>query len=316
MPLDPRAKQFLERLAALSPPRSLTPTLSERRSVLQQLLSLSGQGEPVQFVEQRALPGPAGAVQLRIYTPLNAAPTSPGLIYFHGGGLVAGSLDTHDAMCRSLCNASACRVLSVDYRLAPEHPYPAALEDGHAAVLWIAAHHRELGIDPHRIVIGGDSAGGTLAAVLCQMLAADGQVRVALQVLLCPLTDYGADTESRTAFAQGFLIDRTTLQQDLQLYLGAHVDASEPRVSPLRALEFRGLPPACIHTAEFDPVRDEGAAYAQRLQQAGVETRYRCHSGMIHLFFGMGTLLPYAATGYQLIGDDIRSMLGCAKGTQ
>jgi acetyl esterase len=313
MPLDPRAKRFLDRLAALNPPSVLALTVSERRMGLSQLLSFAGPGEPVGSIEERTLPGPSGQpLALRIYRPApgRPAPGWPALIYFHGGGLVAGSLDTHDPICRSLSNASGCMLLSVDYRLAPEYPFPAAVADGCHATEWVARHAQELGIDPARIGVCGDSAGATLAAVVCQTVATTGEVRLALQFLLCPIMDFCASTVSRRDYAAGYLVDQATLDHDLKHYLGADGDPTHPRVSPLRAADVSDLPPTCIHTAEFDPLRDEGAAYADRLREAGVKTTYRCHSGMIHLFYGMGALIPYATTAYRLMGTDIRSMLG------
>jgi acetyl esterase len=310
MPLDPRAKRFLDRLAALSPPSALSLTVSERRDGLRQLLSFSGPQEEVGNVETRSVPGPGGGLELRIYRPAGlAAEPLPALIYFHGGGLVAGSLDTHDPICRSLSNASGCMLFSVDYRLAPEHPFPAAVADGRQATAWIAAHTLELGIDAARIGICGDSAGATLAAVVCQAVAAHGETRLALQFLLCPILDFCANTDSRRDFAAGYLVDQATLEHDLRHYLGPDASPTDPRVSPLRTPDVSCLPPTCIHTAEFDPLRDEGAAYADRLREAGIKTTYRCHSGMIHLFYGMGALIPYAATAYGLMGADIRSML-------
>jgi acetyl esterase len=319
MPLDPRAKRFLDRLAALNPPSVLALTVSERRTGLQQLLSFSGPGESIGSISERTLPGPSGLpLTLRIYRPAAGQAASgadadaplPALVYFHGGGLVAGSLDTHDPICRSLSNASGCMLLSVDYRLAPEFPFPAAIADGCHATEWVAAHAGELDIDPARIGVCGDSAGATLAAVVCQTIAASGQMRLALQFLLCPIMDFCASTESRRDFAAGYLVDQATLDHDLKHYLGADGDPTHPRISPSRVADVSDLPPTCIHTAEFDPLRDEGAAYADRLRDAGVKTTYRCHSGMIHLFYGMGALIPYAATAYRQMGTDIRSMLG------
>jgi acetyl esterase/lipase len=247
---------------------------------------------------------------VRIYRPAAVAAPAPALVYFHGGGLVAGSLDTHDPVCRSLSNAAGCVLLSVDYRLAPEYPFPAAIADGCHATVWAATHAQELGIDRNRIGVCGDSAGATLAAVVCQTLVTTGEARLALQFLLCPIMDFCAATGSRRDYATGYLVDQATLDHDLKHYLGADGDPSHPRISPSRVADVSGLPPTCIHTAEFDPLRDEGAAYAERLRQAGVPTTYRCHSGMIHLFYGMGALIPYAATAYQLMGTDIRTMLG------
>jgi acetyl esterase len=311
MAIDPHAKRFLDKLAVLAPSSALALTVAERRSGLEHLLSFSGRPESVGQVENQTLPGPAGPVQVRIYTPAGLEPAAvlPGLVYFHGGGLCAGSLDTHDAICRALANASGCRLLSIDYRLAPEHPFPAAIADGRAAGDWVAAHAERLHLDPRRLVIGGDSAGATLAAAICQMTVAAGTVRWALQFLLCPIMDFRADTESRRRLAHGYLLDEATLEHDLKHYLTGGVDAADPRISPLRAASLESLPPACVHTAEFDPLRDEGRAYAERLERAGVRSLYRCHSGMIHLFYGMGSLIPYAAAAYELMGADIRAML-------
>jgi acetyl esterase/lipase len=315
MPIDPRARRFLDRLAASSPPSVLALTVSERRDGLRQLLSFSGPGEPIGGIEERTLPGPSGLpLGVRIYRPAAAAESdagrAPALVYFHGGGLVAGSLDTHDPICRSLSNAAGCVLLSVDYRLAPEYPFPAAIADGCHAIAWTAVHADELGVDRNRIGICGDSAGATLAAVVCQALAVTGEASLAMQFLLCPIMDFCATTQSRRDYAAGYLVDQATLEHDLKHYLGADGDPCHPRISPLRVADVRGLPPTCIHTAEFDPLRDEGAAYAERLREAGVRTTYRCHSGMIHLFYGMGGLIPYAATAYRLMGTDIRAMLG------
>ena len=314
MPLDPRARRFLDTLAAMNPPSALSLTVQERRSALAQLLSFSGSAEEVGAIAELTMPGPGGALRVRTYAPSGIARAQllPGLIYFHGGGLVAGSLDTHDPVCRSLVNASGCRVLSVDYRLAPEHPFPAALADGEAATAWIGAHALELGVDPTRLGLCGDSAGATLAAVVCQLTSAARQVPLAFQFLLCPIMDFAAESDSRRSFAQGYLVDRDTLEHDLRYYLAPGTDRADPKVSPLRAADVAQLPPTVVHTAEFDPLRDEGQAYAQRLQAAGVRTIYRCHPGMIHLFYGMRGIIAYAGAAFGLMGEDIRSLLAPA----
>lgn len=312
MPLDARARRFLDRLAASNPQNALALTAEARRAALAELLQgLSGVAPAVAHVEERSIPGPAGPLALRIYTPANAAAdVLPGFVYFHGGGFVAGSLDTHDTIARSLANSCGARLLSVGYRLGPEHRFPAAIEDGCAAARWVAAHARDLDVDSTRLALCGDSAGGTLATVVCQATTAERSVRWALQLLLCPILDFCASTPSRSELASGYFLDQATLDHDLRHYLSTGIDPCDPRISPLRARELRELPPSCIHTAEFDPLRDEGREYAQRLEAAGVRTLYRCHSGMIHLFYGMGALIPYAATAYQLIGTDVRAMLG------
>jgi acetyl esterase len=311
MPLDSQARRFLERLAATNPPSALSLSVEARREALAQLLSFCGQRDVVGAVTDLTVPGPAGPLTVRTYAPAGTSPADvlPGLVYFHGGGLVAGSLDTHDPVCRSLVASSGCRVLSVDYRLAPEHPFPAAIADGAAATAWISGHARRLGIDPKRLGICGDSAGATLAAVVCQEMTDSGAAQLACQFLLCPILDFASDTESRRTLAQGYLVDRDTLEHDLRYYLAEGGDRTDPRVSPLRAADVSRLPRTLIHTAEFDPLRDEGRAYADRLRGAGVETLYRCHPGMIHLFYGMRGLIAYAGTAFAMIGADIRETL-------
>ena len=294
----------------MSTPRSTGElSVAERRATLERLLSLGGEAEAA-TVEERPIPGPGGALRIRVYTPIEpAAPILPGLVFFHGGGLVAGSLDTHDGICRALANASGCRLFSVDYRLGPESRFPAAVLDACAATQWLAGHAKELAVDPDRLGVAGDSAGATLAAAVCQTLLGTGGPRLALQFLLCPILDYRAVTASREAFAAGYLLDKETLKHDLINYLAPGFDAGDPRISPLRAQRLAGLPPACIHSAECDPLRDEAAAYAGRLEQSGVRTSYRCHSGMIHLFYGLGAVIPYVTEAYRLMGADIRTLL-------
>jgi len=284
--------------------------LAARRDAFRKLMNLSERGVAVEHVEDRLLPGPEGQLAIRVYTPIEArADQLPGLIFFHGGGLVTGSLDTHEGVCRSLANETGCRLVSVDYRLAPEHKFPAAVNDGCAAATWIAKNAEELGIDPDRIVIGGDSAGATLAAIVSQMTKRTPGVKFAAQLLLCPITDFAADTESRSAFAAGHLLDKATMDLDLEHYVPAGVEATDSRISPLRALDFSDLPPAYIHTAECDPLRDEGKAYADTLRLAGIEVKYTCHPGMIHLFYGMTSVIPYARIAMKNIGADIRAAL-------
>lgn len=311
MPLDPAARRFLDTLAATGTSSAPALAIEARRRSLAELLSFSGRPKAVGSIVQRTLPGPTSSLRVRIYTPpgVPARQVLPGLLYFHGGGLVAGTLDTHDGICRALAAACRARLLSVDYRLAPEHPFPAAVADGCAALTWAVAHAPELGLDDARLVVCGDSAGATLAAVVCQMATAAGQPRVAGQFLLCPIMDYAAESDSRRALAEGYLLERAMLEQDLRLYLPAGADRSDPRVSPLRAARLGPLPPTCVHTAEFDPLRDEGAAYSERLRAAGVPGTYRCHPGMIHLFYGLGALIPYADTAFDLMGADVRALL-------
>ena len=265
--------------------------------------------EAIGKIEDRTLPGPAGPLPFRVYTPL-AADDEPsgGVIFFHGGAWVLGDLDTHDCLCRILANESGCRLISVDYRLAPEHPFPAAVEDACAASAWIAAHAVELAIDPTCLAVAGNSAGGTLAAVVCQS-AKGCDFKIALQVLLCPATDIAADNQSRREFADGYFLEGPLISWAGAHYLPLGVDINDPRLSPLRAPSLSGLPPAHIHTAGFDILREEGKAYADALERAGVKVRHVCHEHMIHHFYAMGGAIPYARTALKAMGADIKAAL-------
>jgi acetyl esterase/lipase len=205
-----------------------------------------------------------------------------------------------------LANGSGCRVISVEYRLAPEHPFPAAIDDGNWVTSWIATHASELGVDGDRLVVAGDSAGATIAAVVCQLAARAHGPHIVLQVLLCPVTDLAEESESRRTFSEGYFIERSTLEWAKALYC-AGAALTDFRVSPLRATSLAGLPPAHIHTAEFDPMRDEGKAYANALAAAGVEVHYTCHSGLIHHFYCMGGAIPRARAVLASAGDAIRN---------
>jgi acetyl esterase/lipase len=309
VPLDSRVKRFLDLLAAGNPPDARSATVEQRRTGLAALMKLGGPQEPIGATEDRVLPGPGGALPVRLYSPANAFEVLPALIYFHGGGLVAGDVSTHDSIARALANCGAARVISVEYRLAPEHPFPAALNDAMAAVCHISVHADDFAIDPSRIGICGDSAGATLAAATCQAAVRAGGPELALQLLICPILDYSRLTQSRRDLASGFLVDEATLDHDLMHYLPPGTDAANPLVSPLRADDVTGMPRTLIHTAEFDPLRDEGRNYFERLAQARNEVSYTCHPGMIHLFYGLGAVIPYARKAFEQIGGEIRAAL-------
>jgi acetyl esterase len=308
MPLDPRVKRFLNLLAAGNPPDARSATVEERRKGLSSLMEFAGPPVALEHIEDRTLPGPDGPLRIRLYSP-SKAKMLPGLIYFHGGGLVAGSLDTHDSICRALSHAGGVRVVSVDYRLAPEHRFPAAIEDAKTALGHIGAHAADFGIDPKRLGICGDSAGATLAAATCQWAMQAGGPRLFLQLLLCPILDYSRMTASKRELSSGYLVDQATLDHDLKYYLPEGTAPSDPLVSPLLARDVSGMPRTLIHTAEFDPLRDEGRNYFERLTQAGNEVSYTCHPGMIHLFYGLGAVIPYARTAFEQIGGEIRAAL-------
>jgi acetyl esterase len=309
MPLDPRVQRFLGILAAGNPPDVRKSSVAERRAGLTALMNLGRTNIPVARVEDHVLAGPGGDLKVRVYSPVEDLQALPGLVYFHGGGLVAGSIDTHDTIARALAMSCACRVLSVDYRLAPEYPFPCALQDSRSAVEYIAQNAAQFQVDPRRLGIAGDSAGATLAAATCQSIALAQGPPLALQLLICPILDYSRASASRLEFSSGYLVDQATLDHDLMHYLPAGVHASDPGVSPLLAPNIDGLPKTLIHTAEFDPLRDEGRNYFERLTRAGVEVSYTCHPGMIHLFYGLGAVIPYARKAFEQIGAQVRSAL-------
>jgi len=313
MPLDPLAKRFLTMMAAASsaaPEVRSRPTADDRRQALAKLMQFARADVTAPAGIDGALPGPAGDIPYRLYAPASETTEPlPGFVFFHGGGMVAGSIETHDRIAAALAPAAGCRVISVGYRLAPEHKFPAAVEDAIAATQWVAGHAASLGIDAAKLVVGGDSAGATLAAVVCQDSLRNGPT-IAAQCLICPVLDFEESSPSRQAFAENHLLDSATLDADLLDYLPEGADPADPRISPLRAGLLAGLPPAIIHTAEFDPMRDEGNAYASKLMAAGVAVEHICHDGMIHNFHAMGAILPQGRLVLLQIGEQLRRALG------
>ncbi len=240
---------------------------------------------PMARVEGLEVPGQAGAIAARLYVPAGPAPSPlPLLVYLHGGGFVIGDLETHDGVCRFLAAAAGTAVLAIDYRLAPEHPFPAAVEDAWAGFAWAVANAAALGIDPGRIAVGGDSAGANLAAVVSLLARAGGEAMPAMQLLIYPPTDAAADLPSRRLFAEGFLLTKADMDAFERAYLPPGTDPADPRVSVLLAPDLSGLPPAYVATAGFDPLRDEGEAYALAMREAGVQVALRRHPGLIHSF--------------------------------
>ena len=307
MPLDPIAKRFLTMMAAASPGARTRPTTIERRLSLAKLMQFARAEAANVTAIDGTLPGPAGDIRYRLYTPIGEDDTAlPGFVFFHGGGMVAGGIETHDRVAAALADATGCRLVSVDYRLAPEHKFPAAVEDAIAATEFVARNAASLGIDPTKLVVGGDSAGATLAAVVCQYAQRQAGLAIAAQCLICPVLDFEEISPSREEFAEDHLIHRTTLEADLADYLPEGADTADVRISPLRALNLKGLPTAIIHTAEFDPLRDEGNAYARKLLAAGVNVEHVCHNGMIHNFHAMSAVLPQARLALSQIGEQVR----------
>jgi acetyl esterase len=311
MALDSHAKRFLDMVASARVPDMLQLTpLEMRQTFLSLARMVDAKDIPIGKIENSEIPGPAGRLKIRVYTPVEAdAEQMAGLVFFHGGGGVFCNLETHEGFCRMLANESGCRIVSVDFRLAPEHKFPAGVEDCYAATKWVVDHAAELNIDRNRIAIAGDSAGGNLAAVVCQLAATTRGPKLALQILFCPITDVSIVTDSRRLFADGYFLTTAMLEWALKHYCPVDVDFSDPRLSPLRATDLSSLPPAHIHTAEFDPLRDEGKAYAKRLQRAGVKVHYTCHSGMIHHFYAMAAVIPQARVAIKSAGAAIKIAL-------
>jgi acetyl esterase len=302
---------LLDFLRAAGRPKTWQLSPPEAREGLLALAKLADAKDvPIGMVLDGAIRRPASLIRYRSYTPHGpAGERLPALVYFHGGGFVIGSLDTHDGFCRLLANASACRVIAIDYRLAPEHRFPAGLDDCYAAVRYVAEHPETFGIDPDRLAVGGDSAGGNLAAVVCLLAKLAATPAIALQLLLCPITDAQPGTASRREYAEGFLLENASIDWFLRHYLPTEADLTEFRISPLRAPDLSGLPPAHIHTAEFDPLRDEGAAYADRLKACGVNVHYVCHTGMIHHFYALAESIPYGRRMLHEAGRRIKEAL-------
>lgn len=244
-------------------------------------------------VEAIELDGPAGKIGTRLYTPPTQG-SPPLLVYFHGGGWVIGDLDTHDDPCRFLAAHSGAKVLAVDYRLAPEHPFPAAAEDAAAAYGWAVENAERLGIDPARIAVGGDSAGANLAAAVCLLARDGGAPSPAMQLLIYPVTETAGEAPSRRTFGEGFLLTRRDMDWFEERYLPPDVDRSDPRVDLLGAPDLSGLPPTYIATAGFDPLRDEGEAFAERLRETGVRVALRRHPGLVHTFVNLTAICPSA----------------------
>jgi acetyl esterase len=292
MPIDPQVKLILEQMEAKGAPPWHTLTPAEARQPIDRR-PLTGEPEEVGKVENRTIPGPAGEMPVRIYTPDGQGPF-PALVYYHGGGWVIGDLDAVEIICRLLANRANSVVVSVDYRLAPEHKFPAAVEDAYAAVKWLEENGSSILVDSARVAVGGDSAGATLAAVVALMAKDRGEPSLVYQMLIYPVTHHAYDTESYRENAEGYYLTKDSMVWFWNHYLRDEEDGRNPYASPLRADNLSGLPPALVITAEFDPLRDEGEAYAKRLKTAGVPVEVTRYNGMIHGFFCMPGVLEQA----------------------
>jgi acetyl esterase len=265
-------------------------SVDKRRARLEQATAL---GMPIAtnlHVTDRYIPGPAGLMPVRVYRPYGLEATPPAIVYFHGGGWVVGDLDTHDGSCRLLAIESGCVVISVDYRLAPEHVFPAAVEDCTAAYRWVVESAADLSIDPNAVAVMGDSAGGNLAAVVAQVARNLDVAPPIAQGLVYPGLDFRMGTRSIEIFAEGFFLTRAEMEWFRDQYMPDPADHVNPLASPGLAEDLTGVAPAWIWTAGFDPLRDEGHAYADALDKAGVQVHRRCYDDQVHGFFGMGVL--------------------------
>ena len=311
MKLDPQARALIERLAAAGAPPLHTLTASQARQAYRESrAALAAAPAHVEEIRELTIPGPAGMLRARLYRPRAARSALPGMVYFHGGGFIYGDLDTHDVTCRSIAQSAPCAVVSVDYRLAPEHRFPAAVEDAYAATAWVASNAASLGIDPARLIVAGDSAGGNLAAVTALIARDRNAPDLAMQVLVYPTTDFAAETDSIARFAEGHLLTRESIRWVKRSYLRNEREAFDWRASPLRAGDFSKLPAAYIITAGFDPLRDEGNAYAGQLAQAGTAVTLECFEGQVHGFLLMGAAIAAAGHAIQRVGQMLRMHFG------
>ena len=305
MPLDPQMQKIVDATLALGLPPLEQMTVEQARESIRQRTPALGPVQQVKAVEEHHVPVADGTIGMRVYRPSDTRPL-PALVFYHGGGWVIGDLYTHDGICRAIANAAGCVVASVDYRLAPERKYPAAFEDSYAALTWLAGHAPTLGVDPARLAVGGDSAGGNLAAVVA-LAARDRQgPRLALQLLIYPATAHAFDTASYRENGEGYLLTREGMKWFWNHYLARPEDGRQPYASPLLAKDLGGLATALVITAEYDPLRDEGEAYAKRLAEAGVPVTNTRYPGLVHGFIRMINVLDPAKRALDEVAAALR----------
>jgi acetyl esterase len=310
--LHPQARALLKLIEDNKmPPTHTLPPVTARQLYLERRSFSQPPTPEVALVEDLKADGPFGAISVRHYRPAGSSPSAilPVLVYYHGGGWVIGDLDTHDVLCRQLCNGSGCSVIAVDYRLAPEHRFPAAFDDSLAATYWVARHAGPLKIDPTRLAVGGDSAGGNLAAAVAIAARDKGDLKIAYQLLIYPATDQRPGFPSRTSNGQGYLLTADTMKYFHDHYITDQALDLDWRASPLLAPSLAGLPPSLVLTAGFDPLLDEGMAYAAALTNAGCRANYVCFERQIHGFITMGRVLDEANTAVSLCAAELRREL-------
>lgn len=309
--LDPQLQLLLRLMAKAGlPPVESMPASAARTFFSATATLLAEQPAQMARVINRTIPGADFEVPVRIYVPQTGRSPHPVLIYYHGGGWTVGDLETHDALARKLAQEAECIVVAVDYRMGPENRFPAAMEDALATFLWVAEHAGEFGGDPSRIAVGGDSAGGNLAAVVAQQTLSAGKRSPDFQLLIYPVTDLGAEAESYETFADGFYLTRSLMRWFAGNYIEYPAQRLDPRASPLRAESFGGLAPAFVVTAGFDPLRDEGKAYAEQLLEAGVDVEYRNYDSLLHGFISMTGVVREARHAFDEVVAALRTGLG------
>jgi acetyl esterase len=309
VPLDPQIQAMRDQRERDNVPPLYAMSLADARAAdLASIQETGGEPEPVYEIADLKITGPGGELPLRLYRPTGERPL-PALLYFFGGGWVLGTIDTADGVSRSLANSAGALVAVVGYRLAPEHPFPAAIDDCYAAVRWVAGHSGEIGADPARLAVGGDSAGGNLAAAVALRARTEGPA-LAGQLLVYPNTDQTADDESMRAADDPFLFNRHSVAWYRQYYLADPADAASPLASPLRAENLAGLPPALVITAEYDPLRGQGEAYARRLADAGVQAELSRYPGMAHGFFTMAGTVDASRAALAQAASRLRAWFG------
>ncbi len=307
--MDPKAQIVGEFVKSIRVP-GYYPPLPELRQQLRTMVTLMDEPAPaLPRVEDIRIPGPAGEIPARVYAPSVGA-ALPVVAYFHGGGWVQGDLETHHGLCARLAKHGGVLVVAVDYRLAPEHKFPAAVEDCLAAYRWLRVHGRDVGADPGRVAVAGDSAGGNLSAVVSQLAAGGGTPVPTCQVLIYPAVDFSTETDSHRELVDGHVIPRDRIMWYGEQYLRSEADKADLRASPLRAPSLAGQPPALIVTAGFDPLRDEGRAYGDRLREAGVDVVYREYPGQIHAFVSLTKAIPQGLACTLEVAEYLRKRLG------
>jgi acetyl esterase len=308
--MDPKAQIVGEFVKSIRVP-GYYPPLPELRQQLRVMVSLMDEPAPaLARIEDISIPGPAGNIPARVYSSSAAKTSQPAVVYFHGGGWVQGDLETHHGLCARLAKHAGVLVVAVDYRLAPEHKFPAAVDDCVAAYRWTRAKGRDVGADTARVAVAGDSAGGNLSAAVSQLAAAESSPVPTCQVLIYPAVDFSLDTASHRELVEGHVIPRERVLWYMEQYLRSDADKNDLRASPLRAASLKGQPPAMIVTAGFDPLRDEGRAYADRLREAGVDVVYREYPGQIHAFVSLTKAIPQGMVATLEIADYLRRRLG------